>query len=122
THKEGEPPRSPGVNSRHDAPNAPIIVVRGDFPRYVAANAEKYYRVGILTYTNGAYPKNCVVKRLGSRPEEYAANLFDCLRALDHEGAEVIFAQDIDCKGINLATNNRLYKAAGYRIAKEAGT
>ena len=29
---------------------------------------------------------------------------------------DVIFAEDIDDKGINLAVSNRLYKAAGYKF------
>ncbi|MBQ7953209.1 MAG: threonylcarbamoyl-AMP synthase, partial [Clostridia bacterium] len=34
----------------------------------------------------------------------------------DDDNVDVIFAEDIDDKGINLAVSNRLYKAAGYKF------
>lgn len=119
-YEEGEPaPRSPGVKYTHYAPNADVIVVRGDFKKYVRNNADKYKKIGIISYDKDDYPLNCVALHFGDTPSEYASNLFEYLRNLDSQGVDVIFAQDIDCKGLNLATNNRLYKAAGYNIVQE---
>ena len=56
------------------------------------------------------------VKYMGDNPEEYANTLFSNLRDFDEENVDVIFAEDIDDKGINLAVSNRLYKAAGYKF------
>lgn len=119
--KEGAAPRSPGLKYQHYSPSAPVYVVRGDFDEYVIQNSKKYEKVGVITSNKADYPSNCIVKRFDSEPASYAANLFAYLRSLDGEGVQVIFAQDIDCKGINLATNNRLYKAAGYKIANFKG-
>lgn len=117
--KDGEQPRSPGMKYTHYAPNAKVVVVRGDFNKFVNNNADKYKKVGIISYDKEMYPQNCIVKYFGKTPSDYAANLFEFLRSFDSVGVDVIFAQDIDCVGINLATNNRLYKAAGYNIVQE---
>lgn len=114
--KNGETPRSPGLKYRHYAPRSPLVVVRGDFLRFVRANAPKYKRVGVITYDRAQYPANCSVKYLGDNPRQYAASLFGHLRSLDGEQVDIIFARDISVEGINLATRNRLYKAAGYNI------
>ncbi|OQB13842.1 MAG: Threonylcarbamoyl-AMP synthase [Firmicutes bacterium ADurb.Bin193] len=115
-HTQSETPRSPGVKYKHYSPKAPVFVVRGGFSEFISENAEKYRKVGIITTERTAFPENCVVKHLGESPGEYAKSLFEHLRSLDGEDVDVIFTTDIDCKGINLATNDRLYRAAGYKI------
>jgi len=112
--KDGETPRSPGVKYKHYAPKCPVIIVRGDFDKFLNDNKDKYNKIGLLTTTGKVYPPNFVLKSLGATPNEYAANLFAHLREFDNEDVDVIFAQDIDSRGINLAVSNRLYKAAGY--------
>jgi L-threonylcarbamoyladenylate synthase len=114
--KNGETPRSPGIKYRHYAPRAPLFVVRGNFIEYINENAPKYNKVGVISQVAGEFPENCVVLYLGDRPEEYASNLFAHLRSLDRADIDVIFAQDMDDTGINLATRNRLYKAAGNNV------
>ncbi len=116
--KDGEIPRSPGVKYKHYAPKAQVIVVKGDFGKYINDNANKYNKVGILCHSDFNAPKNCIVKSMGRNPKEYANTLFAHLRGFDDEGVDIIFAEDIDDKGINLAVSNRLYKAAGYKFAK----
>lgn len=115
-HKEGTIPRSPGVKYQHYSPKAPVYVIRGDFDEYVLRDSKSYEKVGLITSKKSDYPPNCIVKYFDENPTSYAMNLFAYLRSLDNEGVQIIFAQDIDCNGINLATNNRLYKAAGYKI------
>ncbi|NLB80625.1 MAG: threonylcarbamoyl-AMP synthase [Clostridiaceae bacterium] len=114
----GETPRSPGIKYRHYSPATPVIVVKGDFDKYINANAAKYKTVGVITNNKAQYPPNCIVKYLGESPSGYAANLFYFLRELDGVQAEVIFAPDIEDSGIGLAIQNRLYKAAGYKIVR----
>lgn len=114
--KDGEIPRSPGVKYKHYAPTADVTVIRGNFEKYINKIAENYAKIGILCHGKYSFPKNCSVKYMGDNPYEYANTLFAHLRAFDDENVDVIFAEDIDDKGINLAVNNRLYKAAGYKF------
>ncbi len=118
-HSEGQTPKSPGMKYKHYAPSAQVVVVTDDFEGYVLKNAPKYQKAGVITRSLGAFPVNCEVRLFGSSPKEYAANLFEHLRSLDDAGAEIIFAEDIDCKGLNLATRNRLHRAAGLNSVKE---
>lgn len=113
---EGETPRSPGVKYKHYAPKAKVVVIKGNFQKYVENAANKYKKVGVLCHEEYLFPSNCTVKYMGLTPEEYANSLFLHLRAFDDEGVDIIFAEDIDDKGINLAVSNRLYKAAGYEF------
>ena len=114
--KDGETPRSPGVKYKHYAPKAEVYIVKGDFPGCVASAADKYKKVGVLCHESYEFPENCDVKYMGKNPSEYANTLFANLRAFDKDGVDIIFAEDIDDLGINLAVSNRLYKAAGYKF------
>lgn len=114
----GIAPRSPGVKYKHYAPNSPTVIVKGQFQHYVCQHAERYKKVGVITYETADFPENCIVKHLGKSPVEYAANLFSHLRSLDNENVDVIFAQDVQDGGIGDAIRNRLYKAAGNNIVK----
>ena len=115
-YKDGEIPRSPGVKYKHYAPKAEVYILRGDFCGYISKIADKYRKIGVMCHGRYEFPKNCIVKYMGKNPKEYANTLFSHLRAFDDEGVDVIFAEDIDDAGINLAVSNRLYKAAGYKF------
>ena len=114
--KDGEVPKSPGVKYKHYAPKADVFVVKGDIVKYINFTYDKYNKIGVLCHTKCSLPENCIVKYMGDNPEEYANTLFSNLRDFDEENVDVIFAEDIDDKGINLAVSNRLYKAAGYKF------
>lgn len=113
---EGETPRSPGVKYKHYAPKAEVYIVKGDFFEYVSKNAHRFLKVGVLCHGDYDFPENCDVKSMGKTPSEYANTLFANLRAFDKDSVDVIFAEDIDDLGLNLAVSNRLYKAAGYKF------
>ena len=114
--KDGETPRSPGVKYKHYAPKADVYVVRNNIQEYVVKESVKYGKVGVLCHSKIDLPQNCIIKHMGDNPDEFANTLFANLRDFDDEGVDVIFAEDIDDKGINLAVSNRLYKAAGYKF------
>ncbi len=114
--KDGEVPKSPGVKYKHYAPKAEVFVVKNDFKNHIIYESSKYNKIGVLCHNKYALPENCIVKYMGDNPDEYANTLFLNLRDFDEENVDVIFAEDIDDKGINLAVSNRLYKAAGYKF------
>lgn len=118
-YKDGTIPKSPGMKYKHYAPKAKVIVVRGNLQKYINKHCNNYNKIGILSYNNINLPNNAVYKFFGNNSREYASNLFKYLREFDELGVDVIFAEDIDDKGINLAVRNRLYKSAGYTIAEE---
>lgn len=114
--KDGEVPKSPGVKYKHYAPKAEVFVIKGNILKYIQNVSSKYKKIGVLCHNEYDMPKNCIVKSMGKNPDEYANTLFSHLRAFDEENVDIIFAEDIDDKGINLAVSNRLYKAAGYKF------
>lgn len=116
--KDGEVPKSPGVKYKHYAPKADVFVIKGDIVKYMNFTYGKYDKIGVLCHTKCSLPENCIVKYMGDNPNEYANTLFSNLRDFDEENVDVIFAEDIDDKGINLAVSNRLYKAAGYKFVE----
>jgi L-threonylcarbamoyladenylate synthase len=119
---EGEHPRAPGMKYRHYAPKAPVTVVTGAPERsaaYIATHAG--VEDGILCFRE-QLPRFAgrQVEDLGPAgdPEEQARRVFDALRAFDHTQVPAIWTQCPDCKGIGLATVNRLNKAAGFHIVQ----
>ena len=118
-YKEGVAPKSPGMKYKHYAPKAKVIVVRGNLQKYIDKHSIEYKKIGVLAYSDVKLPDNAVLKYFGNNPSEFASNLFRYLREFDDLGVDVIYAEDIDDKGINLAVRNRLYKAAGYTIEEK---
>ena len=114
--KDGEVPKSPGVKYKHYAPKADVFVIKGNIVKYINFTSSKYKKIGVLCHTKCSLPENCIIKYMGDNPNEYANTLFSNLRDFDEENVDVIFAEDIDDIGINLAVSNRLYKAAGYKF------
>ncbi len=114
--KDGEVPKSPGVKYKHYAPKADVFVVRGDISKHINNVCNQYKKIGIMCHSKYDMPENCIVKFMGENSDEYANTLFSHLREFDDENVDVIFAEDVDDKGINLAVSNRLYKAAGYKF------
>lgn len=114
--KDGEVPKSPGVKYKHYAPKADVYVVRGNISKHILNVYSQYKTIGIMCHNKYDMPKNCIVKYMGDNPDEYASTLFSHLRDFDAENVDIIFAEDVDDKGINLAVSNRLYKAAGYKF------
>ena len=118
--------RSPGMNYRHYAPEAEMVVVEGESEKVVEKVQElaAWYRtegkkVGILTTDESqSYCKADVVKPLGSRDDltTIARNLFRLLREFDEEKVDVIIAEGITTRDLGLAVMNRLRKAANFNI------
>ena len=127
-------PRSPGLKYRHYAPETPMRVLEGS-PRAVAAAIRRLVeggpaiRTGLLVSEQtlrllllawGALPDGVVAFCSGDRhrPETVARRLFEGLRALDRERPALILAEAVEGRGIGLAVNNRLRKAAGGRVER----
>ncbi|MGE5632609.1 MAG: L-threonylcarbamoyladenylate synthase [Caulobacteraceae bacterium] len=119
-------PKAPGMKYTHYAPEAEMIIIKGELQRIkehiqqlVRENRDKGLRVGVLASdeTKDFY-KDCHVLSLGSRnhAEDIASNVFEKLREFDKIGVDIIFAEALDEKYIGMAVMNRMKKAAGFNI------
>ena len=115
----GSRPESPGMLLRHYAPDAPLYLIHSDRPdavsrflREAAADPEN----AVLCYT-GTVPPGPNVYELGeaSGPED-AKNLFSLLRLADRGEIKRIYAPLPEADGIGLALQNRMLRAAAFRI------
>ena len=118
---EGEQPRAPGMKYRHYAPKAPVTVVTGA----PELSAQEILRragksAGIICFDEYAHLfSGHTIRNLGPSADKtiQAQRLFDALRSFDTDpSVTAIYAQCPDNKGLGLAINNRLKKAAGFQL------
>ena len=105
-------PKCPGMKYTHYSPEADVVVLEDieSFNQYVKGGK----KVCVIA-KNAARNKldADIVYDAGSTDTEYAARLFYLLRKADEDGADVVFAQLPEKKGIGEALFNRLYKSSG---------
>lgn len=108
-------PKCPGMKYTHYSPDADVVVLNDitTFENY----CEDGKKICIISKNAAEYNFNAdFVYDAGKNDNEYAARLFYLLRKADEDGADIVFAQIPDEKGIGIALRNRLYKSAGGRI------
>lgn len=103
TYKHSEMPNAPGQLSSHYAPNAPLRLNAGS------------KRKGELKLGFGPDPEADVNLSPGADLIEAAANLFLHLHELDRKPASAIAVAPIPQKGLGIAINDRLARAAAPR-------
>ena len=122
--QEGEKPRSPGMKYRHYAPEGDLTIVTGDEHHVIEAISEMYdlaladgHRPLILALNAhlAAYG-NRRIESLGDGEEEMAHKIFSVLRDADTRGADFLFSEAVEAKGLGLAVMNRLGRAAAFHI------
>ena len=123
---DAEVPKAPGMKYTHYAPEADMIIVKGELAdvkkkiqELVSENVGKGLKVGVLASDETeSYYKDCRVLSLGSRTktEVIASNIFEKLREFDKIGVDIIFAEAMDEKHMGMAVMNRMKKAAGFNI------
>ncbi len=119
-------PRSPGMKYTHYSPEAEVIVVTGDekltfekIQYLINEYKDKGKKVGLLVSDEISRLFELeLVYATGSRNnlETVARSLFDGLRTLDSQGADIIIAEGYPSGGMGDALMNRLNKAAGHNI------
>ncbi len=122
-----QPVRSPGLKYTHYAPRAPLYLYLGEPGAVVQAQLTRMAeleqagkRVGILTYSEflDRFPAGQALA-LGpyDQPADAAQNLYRLLRGFDELGVDIILAHGYpSAAGLGLALQNRLVKAAGFRL------
>ncbi|HEY8498939.1 MAG TPA: L-threonylcarbamoyladenylate synthase [Limnochordales bacterium] len=133
---EGQAPRSPGMKYRHYAPETPLLVLEGS-PRAVAWAVRRRLEslgpeagpLGLFVTDEtlawlhrwGALPHPRVrVVPAGPRHdlEGIARRLFGALRELDQGPRGLILAEAVEERGLGVAVNNRLRRAAAGRVER----
>lgn len=96
----GPRPEAPGQLPSHYAPRTPLVLV-DDVASFIPSVGQ---RCGFLQ-----------LRTLSERGDltEAAANLFRCLRELDHATLDLIVAEKFPDQGLGAAINDRLQRAAG---------
>ncbi|MEM2979777.1 MAG: L-threonylcarbamoyladenylate synthase [Thermoproteota archaeon] len=122
-------PASPGMKYRHYAPKAEMIVVEGDYEKAalkLVETVKEYLKTGLKVgcmvseETAKKLPKQVAVEVLAPRArlDLVARRIYSALRNLDRMNLSIIVAEGFPEDGIGMAIQNRLRKAAGYRVLK----
>ncbi len=116
----GAVPLSPGMLLKHYAPKAPLYLVRSvseekliNFFTDASLNTDN----AVICF-DGFAPKKSNVYFIGARDDEseHARRLFELLRLADNNGAKRIYAPMPKREGMGLALQNRMLRAAAFRI------
>lgn len=112
--------KAPGMKYRHYAPQAPVVIVAGTRERaaaYIRAHFTRGDRVLCFEEELPLYT-GCASLAYGSEAdaESLSAGLFSALRALDDPAVHQIYARCPTGGGVAYAVQNRLKKAAGFRV------
>ncbi|WP_312645275.1 L-threonylcarbamoyladenylate synthase [Hydrogenoanaerobacterium sp.] len=112
---------SPGMKYKHYAPQCRVILVEGTQAQY-ADYVNSHHAEGefALCYNEDVPFLDCPSIAIGSEQDEaaQAAKLFDSLRRLDEEGAQVVYARCPNQTGVGLALYNRLIRAAAFQVVR----
>jgi L-threonylcarbamoyladenylate synthase len=110
-----ESPRVPGSTRSHYAPLTPVTLVpAGDIDHYAALMSEGGRRVAVLAQRLPFKAHKYVTWiNAGSKPQNYARDLYANLRALDRAGCRLILVQDVPPRDERWeAVRDRLSRAA----------
>ena len=117
--REGERAASPGMKYKHYAPKCRVILLDGGRQAYAGyINSHQTEGEYALCYEEDLPLLRCPAISIGKQADEaaQAARLFDSLRRLDDEGAQVVYARCPGKTGVGLALYNRLIRAAAFEV------
>lgn len=110
---------SPGMKYKHYAPLAKVILVKADRNEYIHfVNSQT--KPGSFALCFDEERKEIKIPSLGYGKESdgaaQARELFGCLRELDKQNAQTVFAHCPNLQGVGLAVYNRLLRAAAFDV------
>ena len=110
---------APGMKYKHYAPKARVILLDGPFPLY-RAYLRRHTGPGVMALCFAGEGERLGVPFIEYGPEgdgeDQARHLFRCLRALDEQGDQVVYARCPRQDGLSMAVYNRLIRAAAFRV------
>ena len=112
--------KAPGMKYRHYAPEAEVLIVSGSREK-AAAYIHRHFTPGdrVLCFEEELpLYQDCAPLAYGKESDvaTLSAGLFDALRQLDCPDVKTVYARCPDGEGIAYAVQNRLKKAAAFRI------
>lgn len=116
---DGAVAASPGMKYKHYAPKAQVYLVKGTQDAYIRyVNEHSASGVAALCFDEDLTRLAVPAVAYGGREQalEQAQQVFDALRQLDEQGAQVVYAACPRPRGVGLAVYNRLIRAAAFRI------
>lgn len=119
--KAGDKPQSPGMKYKHYAPKCHVILVDApDSPAFVQyVRSVGHGKYGVLAVDEEAeqFPDATVLLMGAAADEaEHARRLFALLREADEKDLDTLYARLPGEDGIDLATYNRIIRAAGGQV------
>ncbi len=111
-------PLAPGMKYKHYSPNAEVYLLKGnenDIVSFILDKLSSDKFSGAICYEDLSISGDNV-KYISRDPKKAAAELFDILRYFDKTNTKVVYSVIPESSGIGLAVNNRLLKAAGFKI------
>ena len=113
--------KAPGMKYRHYAPEADVIIVAGSREKAAAYIRRRFVPGDRVLCFEEELPlyEDCDPLPYGKEADvaTLSAGLFDALRQLDRPDVRTVYARCPDGDGIAYAVQNRLKKAAAFRIA-----
>ena len=119
---ENEIPLAPGMKYRHYAPDASVILLKGEksaVDGFIQMHKNDESTAFIVYEEDKGLVQGCRFVEISKKEDTaaYAHNLFSVLRELDADGSiQTIYAPLPKSDHIGLALYNRLMKAAGYSV------
>ena len=103
---------SPGLDAKHYAPRARLVLVpAANLAAVVARCAASGARVAALDASGATLPVEIKVERLDPSPERYARELFAALHRLDESGVDVIVVAEVPTTDAWMGVRDRLSRA-----------
>ncbi len=109
--KSDKSSQGPGIHGNHYAPKTPFLL--GDLEKLIKEHSMQ--KIGVLSLQKKLDLPETAIHLVLSKEgnlEEAAKNLFSFMRKLDSEKLEIILAEKVPNKGIGIAINDRLERAA----------
>lgn len=103
-------PSAPGMLQSHYAPRKRLLL--GPGVDLAALGGKKVGVIAFDTYVQGIDKGNQILLSPSGDLNEAAKNLFAAMRKLDNAGVDLIYATTFPTKGLGLAINDRLRRAA----------
>ena len=130
-------PKAPGMKYRHYAPKAELYIVEGRTPTQVAEKMAELAKQALATgkrcgimiteenftaFSGLKAEEGLILKSLGHEGDEssVAKALYRVLREFDEEQVDIIYSEGFGESGVGQAVMNRLIRAAGHKIIREA--
>jgi L-threonylcarbamoyladenylate synthase len=105
-------PQAPGMLKSHYAPRKPLLFGVAAFEEVLKSKKKKIGVIAFDKYVDGVDEESQILLSPRNDLNEAAKNLFAAMRTLDAADVDLIYAVEFPNRGLGLAINDRLKRAA----------